>query len=65
MRKEIDVMIDEIDEKAFMVFNFEEPIKIELTSDDQENIKMMFYNILREFINNQELIFKFNKEKED
>lgn len=65
MHKEIDVMIDEIDDKAFMVFNFEEPIKIDLTSDDQENIKMMFYNILREFINDQEIIFKFNKEKED
>lgn len=65
MHKEIEVLIEEIDEKAYMVFNFEEPIKIELTSDDQENIKKMFYNILREFVNNQEMSFKFNKKTDD
>lgn len=65
MHKEIEVIINEVDDKAYMVFNFEEPIKIELTSDDQENIKLMFYNILSEFVNNQEIIFKFNKERED
>ena len=65
MHKEIEVLIDEIDDKAYMVFNFEEPIRIELTSDDQENIKKVFYNILREFVNDQEMSFKFDKKTED
>jgi hypothetical protein len=65
MNSEINVTIIEEDEKAFAVFNFEEPVRIEITSDDQTNTKKMFYKILENIVNNEEVKFVFVKEKED
>ena len=61
----INVIISEDKEKAYMVFNFEKPIKIEITSDDKKKKKKMFYKILEQFVDNQDITFVFNKEKED
>ena len=65
MNNEVKVNIIEDNEKAFMVFEFDEPIKIEITSDDLENTKKMFYKILEKVINEENIKFIFNKEKED
>ena len=65
MNSEINVTIIEEDEKVFAVFNFEEPVRIEITSDDQTNTKKVFYKILENIINNEEIKFVFIKEKED
>ena len=65
MNNEIEVLITEDRDKAYLVFNFDEPIKIEITSDDQGNTKKMFYKILEKFVNNQDISFNFNKERDD
>ena len=65
MNNKIEVLITEDKDKAYLVFNFDEPIKIEITSDDQGNTKKMFYKILEKFVDNQDISFNFNKERDD
>jgi hypothetical protein len=65
MNREIEVVIKEENGKTYIVFNFDNPIEIDITSDDQENIKKVFYAILEKFVENQDISFHFNKNKED
>lgn len=65
MNNVIEVIIKEESDNAYMVFNFENPITIQITSDDQESIKTMFYRILEKVADNQQISFEFKKEKDD
>lgn len=65
MNKEIKVNILEENDNVYLNFQFDEPVKINITSDDQENIKSMFQKILEYFINDNDISFIFNKEKDD
>ena len=53
--------IKKIDDKQYLVFNFNEPIEIELTSNDSELIKKVFIQILNNLIDGKFLTFKFEK----
>ena len=46
MQEMIDVTIERSEEQVFLIFNFETAIKMCLTSDDQEEIKAFFQNLL-------------------
>lgn len=57
--------IKKIDDKQYLVFNFDEPIEIELTSNDSELIKKVFILILNNLIDGKFLTFKFEKNGSD
>lgn len=65
MNKEIDVNVLTEDKKTYIVFNFENAIKLEITSDNSEDIKKVFYEILRYIIEHESIIFKFKKNNDD
>lgn len=59
----VNVLIE--GEKAYIVFNFEHPIKLEITSDSKEIIKNVFYEILKYVISDNSITFKFTRTGED
>ena len=65
MNKIIKTNIFFEDDIAYINFNFDVPIKINIMSDDQENLRKVFQNILELFINDMNIEFEFNKEKDD
>lgn len=65
MNNEIIVNILTEEEKTYIVFNFEQPIKLEITSDSKETIKNVFYEILNHIINDNFITFEFIRTGED
>ncbi len=65
MSNEIVVNILTEEDKTYIVFNFEQPIKLEITSDNKETIKNVFYQILNHVINGNFITFKFTRNGED
>lgn len=62
---EIIVKVEETADKAYLIFNFDEPLKLELTSDDREKMKVLFSTILNNIISNQEVTFKFDSQNKN
>ena len=65
MSKEINAEIIKENEKVYLSFNFDTPIKIEFTSSDSEEIKNVFIEILNYILEEEDVIFKFDKKDED
>ena len=65
MNNEITVNISTEEEKTYIVFNFKQPIKLEITTDDKEPIKNVFYEILNHIISDNYITFKFTSTGED
>ena len=65
MNNEIIVNIATEGEKTYIVFNFEQPIKLEITTDSKETLKNIFYKILNHIINDNFITFKFTRTGED
>lgn len=65
MNNEIIVNISTEEEKTYIVFNFKQPIKLEITSDSKETIKNVFYEILNHVISDNFITFKFIRTGED
>lgn len=65
MNNEIIVNISTEEEKTYIVFNFKQPIKLEITSDSKETIKNVFYEILNHVISDNFITFKFIRTSED
>lgn len=53
------VNLEEEKGKAFLVFNFDSIIKIELTSDEKENLRLLFEKILENIIKGENISFSF------
>lgn len=65
MNNEIIVNILNEKDKTYIVFNFEQPIKLEITTDSKEAIKNVFYEILNHVISGNYFTFKFTRTGED
>ena len=65
MNNEVIVNISTEGEKTYIVFNFEQPIKLKITSDSKEEIKNVFYEILNHVISDNYITFKFTRTGED
>ena len=70
MQKQINVCLERNDDKVYLSFGFDEPIKLELSSEKQEDVKAFFQKLLSvafsSYLDNQvEYIFDFLDEQED
>ena len=65
MNDVIKTNIKALNDKYYLVFNFEKPIELDLTSNDSESIKQVFINILHNVIEKKFLKFEFEKNGSD
>jgi len=67
MNSEVEIIVNTLvdGEKCYIIFNFENPIKLDITSDNKEEIQKVFYDILNHFISGESISFKFVKTSDD
>ena len=65
MIKTVKAYIEEEEKSVYLVFDFDEKIKLNLLSDEKDNILKVFYNLLS-FVNKKtDVKFNFVKGKSD
>lgn len=47
MQKQISVGLDRVENDVFLVFNFDNPLKLNLCSDNQQEVKKFFQDLLK------------------